>query len=98
MRKLSPRVPLMVRRRICRDGAPRTWMRQISFVATLGHQVEQLISAIHRIQPTAVTRVCMKDRARVVLVEHADPRSLAQWKFAVLVVVEDHSLHLLGHE
>jgi hypothetical protein len=71
-------------------------MRQVSFVATLGHQVEQLISAVHRIQPTAVTRVCVEDRTRVVLVKHADPRSLTQREFAVFVVVKDRSLHLLG--
>src|SRR6516165_4698009 len=73
-------------------------IREVSFVATLGYEVEQLVSAVHRIQSTAVTRVGVEDRTRVVLVEDADPRCLGHWKFTVLVVVEDRSLNLLGRK
>src|SRR5262249_49582835 len=55
IRNLLPRVALMVVVVFVVMAHPGHRMRQISFIATLGHQVEQLISAVHRIEPTAVT-------------------------------------------
>src|SRR5262249_45160903 len=51
---------------------------------SFGYEVEQLISAIHRAQPTGVIRVPVEGRLRV----HADPRCLGQWKFTAFVVGE----------
>ena len=56
-------------------------MRQVSLVATLGYEVEQLISATQRVQPSTCGRSFL-----VILVEHADPqvpRSMETTAFAV---------------
>src|SRR5712691_10277218 len=68
------------------------------FVAALGHEVEELVGAVHRVDPPGIGGVRVEHAPRLVPGEDADP--LAVLEAGLRTVVEDGRVagHLLGRE
>src|ERR1700674_1712694 len=68
---------------------------QATLIATLGHEVEEVVGADHDVEAPRVSRVGVKDGAGIVAVEHAGARPFVAREIRPLEVVYHFALRLL---